>query len=155
MMTPPTPRRAQPATASNMPARGMANAAQSTPAGKASVEFTQLRPFISARVALTRWISPRNLKRSRLASRPAPSEPGDGDAPTIAIERGRSMRSMADRAGARAVSAIALVSAEPGPEALVIEELFDDQHRVAARNGAGRLGCNGVRRQRITLSGPV
>src|SRR5258708_6562599 len=125
MMTPPTPRSAHPASASRMPARGMASAAQSTPAGRAEVEFTQGRPLISARPAFTRWMSPANAKRSRLASRLAPSEPGEGEAPTMAIERGRSMRAIADRADERAGSSIALVSAEAGPEALVIEELLE------------------------------
>src|SRR4051812_9939374 len=119
MTTPPTPRLAQPATASRTPARGMAIVAQSTPSGRADVDFTQGRPLISSRVALTRWTSPGKAKRSRLASKLAPNEPGDGDAPTMATERGRSIRSMADL-GTRTGSGIPLVPAEPGPEALLI-----------------------------------
>src|SRR5450755_92775 len=148
MMTPPTPRWAQPASASRMPARGMASAAQSTPAGKADVEFRQARPLISWRPAFTRWISPRNPKRSRLASRLAPRDPGDGEAPTMAIERGRSMRSIADRAeppGLGAGSTIALVSAEPGPEALVIQELLEPL--VAAVLGVEEAGLGALRHQ--------
>src|SRR3954447_9839348 len=125
MITPPTPRWAQPATASRMPARGMASATQSTPAGKAEVDFTHGRPLISSRLALTRWISPRKAKRCRLASKPAPRDPGDGEAPTMATERGRSIRSIADRTGVGAVSAIALVTAEPGPEAFLVQELLE------------------------------
>src|SRR5215510_3474837 len=105
MMTPPTPRFAQPVTASRMPARGIASAAQSTPSGKSAADFRHGRPLISLRVALTRWISPRKAKRSILASRLCPSAPGVADAPTMAIERGRGIRSIALRAGAGAGSA--------------------------------------------------
>src|SRR5258705_3100401 len=125
MMTPPTPRAAQPLTASRMPARGIASAAQSILSGSADAEFTQAHPLISWRVPLTKWISPRYAKRSRLASRPAPSEPGEGEAPTIAIDCGLSMRPIADRAGVRVASSIALVSAEPGPKTLFVQELFE------------------------------
>src|SRR5947209_7986753 len=148
MITPPTPRLAQPATASRTPARGMASAAQSTPAGKAEVEFTHGRPLISARPAFTRWISPRNPKRSRLASRLAPREPGDGEAPTMAIERGRSMRSIADRADPPEPgtgSTIALVSAESRPEALVIQELLEPL--VAAVLGVEEASLGTLRHQ--------
>src|SRR5580704_9515540 len=146
MMTPPTPRAAQPATASRMPARGMASAAQSTPAGKADVDATHGRPPISARPAFTRWMSPPNAKRSRLASRPAPKEPGDGEAPTMAIARGRNMRSIAARIGGPGSggrSTIALVSAEPRPEALVIEELLEPLAAAVLGVEEARLGALG------------
>src|SRR5258708_6403325 len=149
MITPPPPRGAQPAPASRMPARGMASAAQSTPAGKAKVDGRHGRPAISARPAFTRWTSPRNAKRSRLASRPAPKEPGDGEAPTMATARGRNMRSIADRIDGRPVSCagstIALVSAESRPKALVIEELLEPL--ATAVLGVEEAGLGALRHQ--------
>src|ERR1700704_4633827 len=146
MMTPPTPCRAQPATASRTPALGMASTAQSTPAGRADVALRHGRPSIAARLALTRWISPRKSKRCRLASSPAPSEPGAGEAPTMAIARGRSMRSIAERSGRDGTcggSCIALVSAEPGPEALVVEELLEPLGAAVLGVEEARLGALG------------
>src|SRR3972149_10232666 len=70
-------------------------------------------------------MSPLNPKRSRLASTPPPSDPGGGEAPTMAIERGRSRRPIAAcaRRAAVAGSLIALVSAKAGSKTLVVEEL--------------------------------
>ena len=48
----------------------------------------------SLRERLTRWIAPAKRQRSRFASTVLPGCPGSGDTPTIAIERGRSSRSM-------------------------------------------------------------
>src|SRR5580658_5663714 len=88
-------------------------------------------------------MSPRNSKRSRLAKTPAPSDPGVGEAPTTAIDRGRSMRSIAERDDAEAGSAIAFVSAEPGSEALVIEELLEPFGAAVFGVEETRLGALG------------
>src|SRR5262249_30087884 len=93
--TPPTRRAAQPFIASSTAARGIARTAQSTPSGRSAVDFRQGRPLISARLGLIRWISPEKPKRSRFARTLPPSEPGVGEAPAMAIERGRNMRAIA------------------------------------------------------------
>src|SRR5689334_15209012 len=110
-----TLRRTQAATASRMPFAGTASTATSMPMGRSSMPGTHGRPLISDRVRLTRWMSPANEKRSRFASTAPPSDPGSGDTPTIAMERGRM--------SGRTSSAATLVRSEAGLVAFLVEEL--------------------------------
>src|SRR5690606_8683819 len=108
--------------ASITPARGIASTAQSSPSGRCAGEGRQDRPLISLRLALTRCTSPSKPKRSRLASTAAPSEPGVAEAPMTASRRGRSSLATA-AARSRPGSVIAAISAETGPETLLVQEL--------------------------------
>ena len=68
-------------------------------------------------------MSPLNPKRSRLPSTAPPSEPGVGDAPTMATLRGRSNLPMAARRRSSG-SFIALVAPEARTEGFFVKELL-------------------------------
>ena len=123
-------------TASRMPACGIASTAQSTPIGRSAGDLRHGRPLISVRFGVDQMDVARETEAVEIGQTPAPSEPGVGEAPTIAIERGRSMRSIGGRAAcvpSAVASLIALIGAEAGPEALLVEELL--QALVAAAFG--------------------
>src|SRR5215510_13299588 len=102
-----------------MPALGTASTATSTPFGRSAMAPRHGRPPISLRLRLTRWMSPRYANRCRFASTAPPSEPGSGDTPTMATDRGRMSRATAPRRS----SAVTLVGSESRPIGLVVEEL--------------------------------
>src|SRR6185437_11637982 len=122
-MMPPSFLGARFSTASMMAEPGSVRTAKSIPSGKSATEETALRPSISLRPRLTRWISPLYSMLSRTAMALRPALPGRSDTPITATDFGLRSRSTCGREIVRkALFAVTIEHVQTGTVFLLIEE---------------------------------